>query len=1167
MSKSILVLDENSVIHGLIASALDVEGLTLHHEFNPGMFMERANSLMPDLILIGNSDSDPEYQIPRSLKDALEAVPVVLLASSKEALSTERLEDMRVDGVVRKPFEASDLQQQVSKHLDLVDLIGSAYEYRQSQSTLEEPINPLTNLDVLDDEVLGMLREESGAKGGFRGVVDDNILEETLQPERAFEPVDSSSGFYGDEDPAPGGYDALETLEGEFPGEMEPLSVGGEGLEELGAQDVLDEEPVEETLLEPEGFDQPLDDTLLEEAPQALDAIEVELPDDPFETPSEPDSIVVELPDDLIDMEAIDNDLGVGDVEMFETELDSEAPAPPAPEDYKESIPLSVRRMMELKPVFTLGQEDESDRGEKHDYAFEPGEEEVVAIQSELDQLDAVEMEADIIDEEIEFVSDEEAVGIEFGEDFPEPEPFDLDAEEEPENGEVPPVEKMYEPLPVEEFAPAAGEGVSDVSDDLIVDTDDAITHQELELPPLDVGEGPEEDLGAESGLAADLAGDDGPPDDFAEAAVETGELGGKKDDDAYFTDEYLGDQEIDEEQLIAIEEGEDLPEQPELSADDERELDELLAEEKDLIGLEEVEEVEWASEDDEEDEIELDQEEEDLIRASLAADREAALGESATGVAALESGDVQEAGEEALFERKFKDLDEEAPASDEDTEWPLKETESGMVVSEGSEEIITLGEPVGGDLSLEDEEISSSLLSEEADEEEEEESWKPDVPPSFVAKPHEGFPEDAVKGPFEGATAAPEEDPSPVPRHKPEEVLEDPQSLEPVIGQEFPMLDGEEEPEMFSDDSLLEEEPEMFSDDSALEDKPEMFSDDSLLEEEPEMFSDDSALEDKPEMLAEDSLLEEEPEMFSDDSLLEEEPEMFSDDSALEDTPEMFSDDSALEDKPEMLAEDSLLEEEPEMFSDDSALEDKPAEVVGEAILSEELEAVVEDEEEATASDTDMDDAFEPLAPEEPTTGEVGGEALAAMLGADSHEEAPPEYMAQEAEEDTEPDISAGESADDTDGEFDSLFADLQAEIEANPEGERLDDVLRNENIRDGVARLEFNMPEDESALSRAMGIFSLLGEEEDASAYPAALAGNGAATVPPPAAPSAPEAPAAPEVHASLGIPGDALSLLDPDIRNKLGQVLDEIISISVRKAVQEEMPKIMERLSRED
>ena len=41
---------------------------------------------------------------------------------------------------------------------------------------------------------------------------------------------------------------------------------------------------------------------------------------------------------------------------------------------------------------------------------------------------------------------------------------------------------------------------------------------------------------------------------------------------------------------------------------------------------------------------------------------------------------------------------------------------------------------------------------------------------------------------------------------------------------------------------------------------------------------------------------------------------------------------------------------------------------------------------------------------------------------------------------------------------------------------------------------------------------------------------------------------------------------SLLDEATRARLSQVLDEIISFSVRKAVREEMPRLMERMAKE-
>ena len=103
-------------------------------------------------------------------------------------------------------------------------------------------------------------------------------------------------------------------------------------------------------------------------------------------------------------------------------------------------------------------------------------------------------------------------------------------------------------------------------------------------------------------------------------------------------------------------------------------------------------------------------------------------------------------------------------------------------------------------------------------------------------------------------------------------------------------------------------------------------------------------------------------------------------------------------------------------------------------------------------------------------------------------------------------------------------------------------------------------------------MGIYAVVEDGEVASDYPAALRGGGDGE-PQPAATAEPEIAAARSETAAAQAVGrytttgvDALSLLDADIRAKLGQVLDEIISMSVRKAVKEEMPKMVERLSRE-
>ena len=125
------------------------------------------------------------------------------------------------------------------------------------------------------------------------------------------------------------------------------------------------------------------------------------------------------------------------------------------------------------------------------------------------------------------------------------------------------------------------------------------------------------------------------------------------------------------------------------------------------------------------------------------------------------------------------------------------------------------------------------------------------------------------------------------------------------------------------------------------------------------------------------------------------------------------------------------------------------------------------------------------------------------------------------------------------------SAFAELKGDIEANPEGERLSDLLEQQEIKTAVSDLDFPDLEEETNLTRAMGISELPGE-----------AGAGEA----PPAESGPSASAAAADHFGA-------ALLDDEVKAKLGAVLDEIITMSVRKAVQEEMPKLMEQMLKDD
>jgi ribosomal protein S13 len=185
----------------------------------------------------------------------------------------------------------------------------------------------------------------------------------------------------------------------------------------------------------------------------------------------------------------------------------------------------------------------------------------------------------------------------------------------------------------------------------------------------------------------------------------------------------------------------------------------------------------------------------------------------------------------------------------------------------------------------------------------------------------------------------------------------------------------------------------------------------------------------------------------------------------------------------------------------------------------------------------------------------------------------------------------------------FEDAFAALKEEIESNPEGERIDDILKMEQLQEQVAKIEFTIPLHEHALARGMPLTALLDAapvQATARAVPATAARTEAAAKPTRTVLAGGPAPAAmaavrqetrasstvtttvttktaavvqrteaPGVFAGtrhdLGLAATG-SLLDDSARARLGQILDEIISTSVRKAVREEMPRLMERIARE-
>jgi hypothetical protein len=217
--------------------------------------------------------------------------------------------------------------------------------------------------------------------------------------------------------------------------------------------------------------------------------------------------------------------------------------------------------------------------------------------------------------------------------------------------------------------------------------------------------------------------------------------------------------------------------------------------------------------------------------------------------------------------------------------------------------------------------------------------------------------------------------------------------------------------------------------------------------------------------------------------------------------------------------------------------------------------QGVGQDEQEMSAMSMDAELELEVPAPEarlRPSPGESGARLdlpIEEELEVPEIPDIPLDDAAEGASLDLAPEPEPAAAGGDSD--FDSELASLQHDIAAHPQGEHLDDVLRREGIQKQVAGLEFAIPQHEAPLARGLGLYAMPGEAPvlDPMGGAAPAAARPASVRPAQAAP-----------------PGAGDSLLDEATRARLGAVLDEIISISVRKAVREEMPRLVQRLSKD-
>ena len=159
MSNSVLVFEENKAIQGLIASTIS-DQVELWQESRPDAFLRLADRYSPSLIFISNADQQQDYALCRQLQQhsSLSQVPKVLLVNARDDVNESLLEQFGLQGMIRKPFEAATLQEHIQRYLPSVEL----------QS---EPMDSAEEVNVFDDEMLGLIQDNGES-------VDETMFDE-----------------------------------------------------------------------------------------------------------------------------------------------------------------------------------------------------------------------------------------------------------------------------------------------------------------------------------------------------------------------------------------------------------------------------------------------------------------------------------------------------------------------------------------------------------------------------------------------------------------------------------------------------------------------------------------------------------------------------------------------------------------------------------------------------------------------------------------------------------------------------------------------------------------------------------------------------------------------------------------------------------------------------
>ena len=247
MTQTILVLEENIAIQLVIAVSLKESDIIIHRETNPDLFVQQTYDLKPDLIFLSNSDSERNYKACREIRSVsdFKNTPIILLANTKDEVGGDILSELKINGLLRKPFEASMLQEQLSPFITLDENFGSEpykddEDFLIDMSTIDNQLKEIkqgtkassANVDEQAQLMDGLKQSATVLRSGSSpGSQMDSII---LDNDQVVRGQADNSGFQEQESSDNENETSLDVLEENADVEMNPI------VEEIKE---LDEEP------------------------------------------------------------------------------------------------------------------------------------------------------------------------------------------------------------------------------------------------------------------------------------------------------------------------------------------------------------------------------------------------------------------------------------------------------------------------------------------------------------------------------------------------------------------------------------------------------------------------------------------------------------------------------------------------------------------------------------------------------------------------------------------------------------------------------------------------------------------------------------------------------------------------------------------------------------